>query len=264
MSDHLPLITMPCQTRLLNKTPLTFESRCLTEDKLAKVRDHLYNKDWVGLLNDTTTENFDILSQIVNEELDNVSPKQTITISAKCRFTEQWMTKGLEKALTIKMKLYKATLKPSHTEEDIAKYKTHQNLYNSLKRTAKMTYYCEKCSQFKQNTQKLWGIINETIKQVKHCGSIIPYIAVNGIRINRAKDIANSFGKFYSQLGSELASKILPGTTMIDDYISHIPWQLSSFVMRFTTIPEIEQLINRLPNKSSHGHDNLIPLVQNT
>ena len=129
--------------RLLNKTPLTFESRCLTEDKLAKVREHLYDKDWVGLLNGTTTENFDIFSQIVNEELDNVSPKQTIMISAKCRFTEQWMTKGLEKALTIKMRLYKATLKPNNTEEDTEKYKMHQNLYNSLKRTAKVTYYHE-------------------------------------------------------------------------------------------------------------------------
>ena len=223
MSDHLPLITMLWQMRPLNKTPLTFESRCLTEDKSAKVRECLYNKDWVGLLNGTTTENFDIFSQIVNQELDNVSPKQTVMISAKCRFTEQWMTKGLEKASTIKMKLYKATLKPNHTEEDIEKCKTHQNLYNSLKRTAKMTYYCEKCSQFKQNSQKLWRIINETIKQVKQCGSIIPYITVNGIKINRAKDIANSFGEFYSQLGSELASKILPGTTMIDDYISRIP-----------------------------------------
>ena len=46
-------------------------------------------------------------------------------ISAKCRFTEQWMTKGLEKASVITMKLYKATLKPSHTEDDIEKYKMH-------------------------------------------------------------------------------------------------------------------------------------------
>ena len=75
----------------------------------------------MGLLNGTTTENFDILSQIVNEELDNVSPKWTIMISTKCRFTEQWMTKGLEKASTIKMKLYKVTLKPDHTEDDIEK-----------------------------------------------------------------------------------------------------------------------------------------------
>ena len=144
ISDHLPLITMLRQMRLLNKTPLTFESRCLTEEKLAKVREYLYNKDWVGLLNGTTTENFDILSQIANEELDNVSPKRTITISAKRRFTEQWMTKGLEKVSTIKMKLYKATLKPNHTEDDIEKYTKHRNLYNSLKRTAKMTILSSK------------------------------------------------------------------------------------------------------------------------
>ena len=80
---------------------------------------------------------------------------------------------------------------------------------------------------------------------------------VNGIKVNKAKEIANSFGEFYSQLGSELASKIVPGTTSIDYYTSHIPQQLNSFVMRSTTVPEIEQLINQLPNKSSHGHDEI-------
>ena len=208
MSDHLPLVTMLCQTKLLNKTPLTFESRCLTEDKLTVVKDHLMGKDWIDLLNGTTNENFDAFSQTVNEELDNVSPKCTIKISAKRRYTEPWMTKGLEKASNTKMRLYKTTLKPSHTEDDIEKYKMHQNLYNCLKRTTKATYYCEKCSQFKQNTKKLWGIINETIKKVKYKGSIIPHITVNGIKVMKPKEIANSFGEFYSQLGSELAKKL--------------------------------------------------------
>ena len=115
------------------------------------------------------------------------------------------------------MRLYKTTLKPNHTLGDIEKYKMHQNLYNDLKRAARKTYYHKKCSQFKQNTKTLWGIINETIKKVKHRSSIIPHITVNGIKVNKAKDIANSFGEFYSQLGSELASKIVPGTTSIDD-----------------------------------------------
>ena len=149
MSDHLPLVTMLRQTRLLNKMLLTFESRCLTEDKLAKVSDHLFGIDWIKLLNGTTNENFDTFSQIVNEELDTVSPKQIITISAKCRYTEPWMTKGLDKASNTKMRLYKTTLKPNHTLGDIEKYKMHQNLYNDLKRAARMTCYREKCSQFK-------------------------------------------------------------------------------------------------------------------
>ena len=86
--------------------PLTFKSRCLTEDKLTKVSDHLFGIDWIKLLNGTTNENFNTLSQIVNEELDNVSPKWIITILAKCRYTEPWMTKGLEKASNTKMRLY--------------------------------------------------------------------------------------------------------------------------------------------------------------
>ena len=79
--------------------PLTFESRCLTEDKLTKVSDHLFGIDWIKLLNGTTNENFDTFSQIVNEELDNVSPKQIITISAKRRYTEPWMTKRIRESI---------------------------------------------------------------------------------------------------------------------------------------------------------------------
>ena len=75
------------------------------------------------------------------------------------------MTKGLEKSSNTKLKLYKATLKPDHMEEDVAKDKTHRNMYNALKRSCKVNYYQEKCKQYKQNTKKLWGVINETLKK---------------------------------------------------------------------------------------------------
>ena len=128
------------QTRLANKTPLKYESRCLTDDKLSKVREGLYQKDWVGLLNGTTNENFDTFSQIINDELDKVALKHIISISAKRKFMEPWMTKGLEKASQTKLKLYKVILKPDHTKEDVAKYKVHRNIYNVLKRLAKLNY----------------------------------------------------------------------------------------------------------------------------
>ena len=37
MSDHLPLVTMLKQTKVLNKEPIIFLSCCLNEDKLKKV-----------------------------------------------------------------------------------------------------------------------------------------------------------------------------------------------------------------------------------
>ena len=166
------------------------------------------------------------------------------------------MTKGQEKSSSIKMKLYRATLTASHTDADIAKYKHHQNLYNKLKCIAREDYYRTKCVQFKENSKKLWSLINNTIKKVKHKGSIIPYIMVNGIKKTCPKEITDSFGNFYATLGSSLVSKIVPGTTSIDDYLQHIPHQLNSLVKQTTPLG-IDKIIKALPNKSSHGHDQI-------
>ena len=174
---------------------------------------------------------------------------------------EPWMTKGLEKSSSKKMKLYVTTLSPKHTEEDIAKYKTHRNLYNKLKRSTKEEYYRAKCLKFKQNSKKLWSLINETIKKVKHKGSIIPHITVDGIKQSRPKEIVNSFGSFYANLGSSLTAKIVPGTTSIDDYLHKIPQQLNSLALKQTTPLKIDKLIKNLLNKSSHGHDEISNLM---
>ena len=76
------------QTRLADKTLLKYESRCLTENKLNKVRDSLFQKDWVGLLNSTTNETFGMFSQIISDELEKVAPKRIINVSAKRKFIE--------------------------------------------------------------------------------------------------------------------------------------------------------------------------------
>ena len=84
MSDHLPLLAMLKQTKLLNKEPLTFQSRCLNETKLKEVNHHLMQKDWIGMLNGTTcNDKFNKFTEIVNETLDEIGPIKTVRISAK-------------------------------------------------------------------------------------------------------------------------------------------------------------------------------------
>ena len=58
-------------------------------------------------------------------------------------------------------------------------------------------------------------------------------------------------------LGSSLASKIVSNTTNIEEYLQHIPCQLNSLVIKQMTPLEIDRLIKSLPNKSSHGHDQI-------
>ena len=118
-----------------------------------------------------------------------------------------------------------------------------------------MTYYNTKCNEYKTNTKKLWQVINQTIGKTKHKGSITPFISVEGIKTYDLKKIANTFGLFCANLGKDLANKITPGNTSIDDYIGQIPRTLNSLVLHLTSQKEIEKLIQNLLNKTSSGHD---------
>ena len=258
MSDHLPILTLLKQTKLRDSDPITFNSRCLDEKKLKQVNADLMTVDWIGVLNGTTCdEKFNQFSEKVDKILDKTAPVKEVKISAKRRFVEPWMTHGLDQSSCKKMRLYKKTLTANSTSIDQTRYKEYRNTYNKLKSKSKRDYYRLRCEEYKTNARKLWELINNTIKKVKHKGSIIPYITVAGIKHYDPHKIANCFGKFYSNLGSDLANQILPGSTPISTYLNNIPCNLGSIVIAPTTVHEIDLLIRKLPNKSSHGFDNI-------
>ena len=49
--------------------------------------------------------------------------------------------------------------------DDINKYKIYGNTDNRIKRRAQKTYYQKKTLDFKNNTKKLWKLINKVIKK---------------------------------------------------------------------------------------------------
>ena len=190
------------------------------------------NVDWIGVLNGTTSnEKFNQFSDKVESVLDDVVPVKKVKISAKRRFVEPWMTRNLALSAEKKLKLFKKILSATCTKDDITAYKLYRNTYNALKRNVKTDYYRTKCTDYQQNARKLWSLINNTIKKVKHLGSIIPYITVDGLRQYNPNKIANCFGEFYSTLGHNLATKIIPGTTSISTYLSAIPRTVNSMIV---------------------------------
>ena len=101
------------------------------------------------------------------------------------------------------------------------------------------------------------GCLNQVIGKMKNKGSIIPFITVDGLKIHSPCRISNEFGKFYSTIGESMASKITHGHQNIDYYLSKMPRNISSLVMKSTNITEIEHIIHKLPNKASCGHDTI-------
>ena len=111
--------------------PLIFESRSLTADKLNIVKNKLYSEDWHGLLNkNDVDENFNLLNDKISDTMDEVAPVRTITISARRRYIEPWMSKSLESSGRKKAQLYKETLKINATDSDRQKYRDYRNTYN--------------------------------------------------------------------------------------------------------------------------------------
>ena len=117
-----------------------------------------------------------------------MSLEKMVRISHKC--VEPWMSRGIEAASRIQ------------------KYKEYRNHYNKLKRTTQTSYYNDKIKECKNKTKELWKVINKVIGKMKHRGSIISYITIDGLKTYNPKCIANEFGQFYSKLGENLASKI--------------------------------------------------------
>ena len=83
ISDHLPIMCLLKQTKIVDKNPLTFQSRSLKDEKLNIVKNKLYLEDWYGLLNKSDVdENFNLLNDKISIVLDEVAPVRTITVSA--------------------------------------------------------------------------------------------------------------------------------------------------------------------------------------
>ena len=89
-------------------------------------------------------------------------------------------------------------------------------------------------------------MINNRINKCKNSGSIIQYITIEGLQTNNPKKLADALGKFYSQMGADLASKIKPSRIKIDDYLSKIPGTTNSLFLTLTSQGEIKETIANL------------------
>ena len=103
----------------------------------------------------------------------------------------------------------------------------------------------------------MWQLINSTISKNKHNGSIILSITVDGLQKSLPKAVANSFGEFYSHLGSSLANQITPSKIDIETYIKRIHRNENSMFLNYTSKDEIESVVKSLPNKVSSRYDQI-------
>ena len=258
LSDHLPCLLQLCDNSIFTKPSKKIITRGLNQDKVVEVNNILQKKNWEKELGaNTVSEQYTIFHHILQDTLDKVAPFHSVKIPTHKLIREPWMSKGLYKCHKKQQQLYKITLKQSSTDVEQQRYKTYRNKLKQIQRKAKEDYYKAKCIEYRNNTSRLWKMINKMTNKTNDKTDIIECLKVGNQDYYEHKLIAEEFAKHFSSVGKKFAEQIGSPSKDINHYLAYIPNNPKSIFMQPVTIQEIENLINNLPNKKSSGYDNL-------
>ena len=213
--------------------------------------------DWnLVLTGKNTTDSLESLYNLLGPIIDKEAPEKLVRVSSSQVITLAWMTPGLLHCSKKQLQLYKNFL-TSRNEYDKVKYIDYRNILNRLKCFSKMSYFVKKCTEFKNNSKKLWSMINNIVGKTNDKKGVIEKLYVNNIETSNAEAIVNHFGEHFAGVGKQFVSQITKSNKTINQYLSKIDRNSKSIFLTPVTDYELNRIITMLPNKSSSGWDDL-------
>ena len=258
ISDHLPCcVVLPDATEhkisLQKMSFLRFNAKAKTN-----ICNSIKAVNWeIELKQDDVNKAFSIFHTKLIESIDKFSPVITKTINPKKQPRAKWLTAGIINSINKNKELHRKSIKTNATLEDKCKYKWNNKVLNKVKRYAKLNYYSNKCEEIRKNGPKLWKLINKITNKTPNKQSIINKINIEGIIVERPKEIANALADYFAQIGSNLYSKLPSSKQPLKHYLNKIPTCPNTMFVTATTPLEINNIIIKLENKHSSGYDNI-------
>ena len=244
ISDHFPLLILLTNQRKSTHECKLIKTRKLDETALEKIRTDISSKDWSTELNTlSTNESFNLFHDYVCKQIDIHAPEVKRKISYRKVIRDPWVTKGIIISLRRQRLMYKKQLN-SDTSVSTCNYKNYLNALKSLIRKSTKMYLHEKCLQYKQDSRKLWQLVNKLIG--KQSNKILKY---------DPESITNEFCKFFSSIGEKYANKIQTQPNEINTYLNKMKECPNTMYLTLTSSLEIHNLIQKLPAKMSRQNE---------
>ena len=255
ISDHFMCVTKICLNLTRNNT-FTYSTRKLSVTALRNIRGALNNINWNFLEQHNVNDASELLNNEIVKALDFYAPKKTIVVNKSYKRRDPWFTSGLRTSAIKCWKLYKKVLNLPPDNLMHIEYKKYRNLYKKLRRKAKFKYYNDLILTHRNDSKKLWKILNVITGKLQNKKDISDEIILNGIRENNMEVISNGFGKFYSEIGRNMAEEIKKGGNIQDPMLNTDLKRVHQSCFFFpTSKKEIEYFIKKLKSKNSKGHD---------
>ena len=136
-------------------------------------------------------------------------------------------------------------------------YKLYKKEPQRIIRKSKELFYSQQCIDFKNNTRKLWNIINSVVKKTSNRQCVIDQLKIGSVELTSGIDITNELGKYFSGIGKELAMNLSGSKISIDDYIDKIPIESGGLLLYPTNNIKVMKITQKLANKRSSGYDGI-------
>ena len=162
LSDHLPCLLNLPRLDADRSGPNQIWRRKLNEKTLSKIEQSFQNIDWNHELDVLNCEDsFNLFHDKLTQCIERFAPERPVPIKDKAS-NQPWVMRGLKKCITKQKALYKQQLS-DHSA--ITEYKRYKSCLQKILRNSKRAYLCGLCVKHKNNTKKLWGIINDILKK---------------------------------------------------------------------------------------------------
>ena len=170
------------------------------------------------------------------------------------------MTVDILRAIKYRDRLYKTYLSKPINSNEKAFYKTNLGTCNNILKKdikeAKQIYYSNEFKKYKKDIRKTWDTIKSILNHPVNKSAAPKHILVNNKKIRDEKEIADYFNNYFTDIGLNMTSKIDTNAKYPFQHYLRTP-PISKFNLQNTNADEIQSVINKLPTKTSSGHDHI-------
>ena len=254
LSDHLLCYVEINEFYAGKREATKIKKRKLNNDNLNKIKRDIGSIQWESILCGLcASESFATVHNKIIEIIDKIALEHEVYIRNK-RVNKHWISKSIANSIRKSKQLFKKSLTDPNYQ---IKYNNYLKCLNKIKRAAKLSYYQQKCIDYKQNTKKLWGLINKINKKTVDKSTLITKIKKDNIIYQSGSGVINILVKYFATIGKTYAEKIKQPLTTLKEYLKKIPINSNSMYLSPTCKNEISNSIGQLPNKKSHGYDKI-------
>ena len=254
ISDHLiNFICLPDEKS--KQKPKEIFKRIFNSENVQRFKGSLANLNWLDTLSkNDVNEAFDSFWTVFNDLYKLNFPQVKVKFNRNIHKINQYMTNGLIISRAKKLELYKKFLKERNIEAS-NKYKKYRNLFNTLVRQAKKSYFNENFDKCKKDPKKTWDLLKEAANLKKPNSNIEKLISDN-TPITDPGQIAEQFNNFFVKIGPEIAKSVTKTNCNPEDFMPNLD-NLNNLEFNDTTPTLICDILKSMHPKNSMDSDGL-------